>query len=373
MRSRTAVIASLLLGSVLLALAVWLPVVTAQDQGVSLRIQAFAPPTFTFFDNLTFLARRVEQMSGGRVKIEPLPSAAVVPFTQELDGASRGVIDGALTTPGIYLGKHPAAVPLSHGPLFGMDHIDFFGWLYEGGGLELLNEWYTDVLKANVVAIPALPVGPQAQGWVRAPVKNWEEFKRYKLRFFGLGREVLSRAGMTVVSVPGGAVRSAAERGAIDGAEFIGGADDLRLGFHALWKFHLTPGMHEQVHVGNLLINRDVWNKLPADLQAIIRAAATEAFWRWWVRWQRQNADAYKEMVEEHGVKVMRTPDDIHLTFLKYWDEIWQEHAARDPFYRKVIDSQREYAKKVVPYRRSTWPRYEFLADYYWKDEIYAE
>ncbi|MFQ5553526.1 MAG: TRAP transporter substrate-binding protein, partial [Thermoplasmata archaeon] len=346
---------------------------TAQGRAVTLRIQAIWLSGFTPYDNLKLFAQRVEQMSGGRLKIETLPGGAVVPPRQVLDATSRGVIDGAHAAPAYWTGKHRAAIPLGHAPVFGMDFIDFFGWYYEGGGIELLNEWYTDVLKMNVVSFPILPLGPQAQGWFKAPVKSWEDFKGYKYRIFGLGKEVFSRAGMRVVNVPGPDILPAGEQGVIDGAEWFGGIEDLKKGFHTVWKIHLTPGMHDQVGLGDLLINRDVWNKLPPDLQAIIQAAATETFWRWWVRWQRQNAEAYKEMVEKHGVKVFRTPDDIHLTFLKYWDEIREEDAAKDPFYRKVIDSQREYAKRLVPYRRSTWPRYEFVADYYWKEEIYSK
>lgn len=342
-------------------------------QAFTLKVQASWPAGQTLYDNLKMFAERVEKMSGGRLKIETLPAGAIVGPLEVLDATSRGVIDGAHTAPGYWIGRSKAAIPLSHGPLFGMDYIDFFGWYYEGGGLELINEWYRDVLKANVVSFPIISSGPQALGWFKKPIKNWADFKGVKFRIYGLGAEVFKEAGMSVVTLPGGEILPAAERGVIDGAEWVGGVEDLRFGFHNVWKIHLTPGMHEQVTVGDILINKDVWNKLTPDLQAIIQAAATETFFRWWVRWQRQNADAYKEMVEKHKVQVFRTPDDILLTFVKGWDKLAQKWAAEDPFFKKVLESQRKYASQVVPYRRSTWPDYQFLSDYYWKDQIYVK
>jgi TRAP-type mannitol/chloroaromatic compound transport system substrate-binding protein len=275
-------------------------------------------------------SERVEKLSGGRIKVEHLPDGAVVGAFEVLDATSRGIIDGAHTAPAYWIARSRAAIPLSHGPLFGMDFIDFFGWYYHGGGVELLNEWYKDILKANVVSFPIQPAGPQALGWFKKPIKSWADLKGVKYRIYGLGNEVFKDAGMSVVLLPGGEILPAAERGDIDGAEWVGGVEDLRFGFQNIWKYHVTPGMHEQVTVGDLLINRDVWNKLPPDLQEIVKAAATETFWTWWTGWQRQNADAYREMVEKYKVNVSRTPDDILLTFVKAADKLYAKWAEED-------------------------------------------
>jgi TRAP-type mannitol/chloroaromatic compound transport system substrate-binding protein len=346
---------------------------TPSQPSIALKIQASWPAGQTLYENLQMFATRVDQMSAGRLKIETLPDGSVVPALEVLNAVHRGVIDGGHTAPGYWIGKHVAAIPLSHGPLFGMDYVDFFGWYYEGGGVELLNEWYSDVLKMNVISIPILPSGPQALGWFKKPIRSWDDFKGVKFRIYGLGAEVFKDAGMSVVTLPGGEILPAGERGVIDGAEWVGGVEDLRFGFYNIWKYHYTPGMHEPVTVGDLLINKDAWNKLSPDLQEIVRAAATETFWRWWVRWQRQNADAYKELVEKHGVQVARTPDDILMTFLRGWDKFAREQAQQDAFFKKVLDSQRAYAAQVVPYRRSTWPKYEYVSDHYWKDQIYGK
>ena len=127
--------------------------------------------------------------------------------------------------------------------------------------------------------------------------------------------------------------------------------------------------MHESVTIGEVIINRDVWEKLPPDIQEIVQSAATEAFYRWWARWQKQNAEAIKALREEHGVQVHRTPDEILYAFLEAWDKIAEREAENDPFFKKVLESQRQYASVIVPAKRFMFPAYEFAADHYWPEE----
>jgi len=346
----------------------------AGTRATTLKVQASWPSGLTLYDNLKMFAERVEKMSNGRLKIEHLPGGAVVGPFEVLDATHRGVIDGAHSGAAYWVGKHKAAGLLANCPAgpFGMDYIDWFGWVYEGGGWELYQEFYQQVLKMNVVAIPILPAGPQALGWFKRTVKDWEDFKGMKYRIPGIAADVFKEAGMSVVTLPGAEILPAAERGVIDAAEWVGGIEDMRLGFHNVWKVHYAPGIHEPATVADLYLNKDVWDKIPPDLQEIIKAAATETFFRWFVRFHKQNAEAYKELVEKHNVQVYRTPDDILLRFLETWDQIAEREAARDPFFKKVLDSQRQYAGLLVPYRLSTWPMYEFAGNYYWKDRIYG-
>lgn len=349
-----------------------LPVAHAQKP-IKLKFQASWPTGLTIFDNFKMFADKVNKMSGGRLEIETLPAGAVVGAFEVLDATARGVIDGGHTAPGYYTGKHWAAIPLSHGPLFGMDFIDMYGWYWEGGGLELLNEWYQKVLKLNVVSFPITAAGPQALGWFKREIKGWDDFKGFKIRIYGIGGDVFTKAGVTTVQLPGAEILPAAERGVIDAAEWVGGIEDLKLGFHNVWKHHYTPGMHEPTTVGDLLINKTTYDKLGDDLKEIIKNAAQATFFRWWVGWQKQNANAYKEMVEKHGVQIHRTPQDILDNFLTTYDEIVAEKVESDPFIKKVIESQRAYAGLVVPYRRSTWPSYEYASDHYWKDQLFLK
>ncbi len=338
------------------------------QQKIKLKFQATWPAGLTLYENFKFFAERVKNMSGGRLEIETLPAGAIVPAFEVLDATNRGVIDGAHAWAAYWVGKDKTAVLFTGGPggTFGMDFIDYIGWMYEGGGLELYNEFYQKVLKMNVVVFPILAAGPQAFGWFKKPIKNLEDFKGMKCRETGMAAEVYKEMGMTVVNMPGGEILPAAERGVIDCAEWIGGEEDYRLGFHNIWKYYYSPGMHENTTVGELLINKGVWDKLPPDLKAMVEAAATEAFVRHWASFQRLNSDAIKKMVEQHDVQLLETPQDILYEFLKTWDKLAAEEAAKNPFFKKVLESQRNYASYVVPTKRFLFPEYSFAADYYW-------
>jgi TRAP-type mannitol/chloroaromatic compound transport system substrate-binding protein len=190
-----------------------------------------------------------------------------------------------------------------------------------------------------------------------------------KCRQTGMAAEVFQRMGMQTVNMPGGEIIPSAQRGVIDCAEWVGGVEDMRLGFQNVWKYHYTPGVHENVTIAELLINGDVWKALSPQHQEMIKSASTETFYRWWAKWQRQNADALKELQEKHNVQVLRTPPDILIAFLKTWDEIVKEESAKNPFFKKVIDSQRAYASVVVPAKRFYFPPYSFVANYYWPEK----
>jgi TRAP-type mannitol/chloroaromatic compound transport system substrate-binding protein len=243
--------------------------------------------------------------------------------------------------------------------------MDFLGWIYESGGLEMWWELYQKELKLNVVAFPILPASPQALGWFRRPITGVEDFKGMKCRQTGIVGEIYKRMGMNTVNMPGGEIVPSAERGVIDCAEWVGGVEDLRLGLPQVWKYHYTPGMHESSSIGELIINTEVWAALTPQQQEAIRSATTETFVRWWVKWQKQNADAIEEMQTKHGTQILRTPPEILTEFLKAWDAIAQEEMAVNPFFKKVYESQKAYAAKVVPAKRFMFPPYSFAANYY--------
>jgi TRAP-type mannitol/chloroaromatic compound transport system substrate-binding protein len=342
-----------------------------QAQTTTLKMQAAWPASLTLYENFTFFADRVSKLSGGSLKVETMPAGQVVPAFEVLDATSKKVLDGAHAWAAYWVGKNKAAVLFTGGPggTFGMDFIDAMGWMFEGGGLELYQEFYQKELKLNVVALPIMPAGPQAFGWFKRPIKNLADFKGMKCRQTGMAAEVFQRMGMQTVNMPGGEIIPSAQRGVIDCAEWVGGVEDLRLGFHNVWKYHYTPGVHENVTIAELLINSDVWKTLSPQHQEIIKSAATETFYRWWAKWQRQNADALKELQEKHNVQVLRTPPDILIEFLKAWDAIAKEEGEKSPFFKKVHDSQRAYASVVVPAKRFMFPPYSFVANYYFPEK----
>lgn len=337
----------------------------------TLKVQATWPASSMLYDNFKLFAERVEKLSGGRLKIETLPAGAIVPPFEVLEATSKKVLDGAHAWAGYWVGKNKAAVLLTGGPggTFGMDFVDYMGWMYHGGGLQLYQEFYDEVLKQNVVVFPILPAGPQAFGWFKRPVRNWNDMKGMKCRETGMAGEVFQAAGMRVVNMPGGEILPAAERGVIDCAEWVTPGEDLKMGFHNIWKYYYMPGMHENVTVGELLINKDVWKSLAPDLQEMVRSASIETFLLFQAKFNQENAAALKELQDKHKVQVLRTPNDILLTFLKTWDRVAEKEAAANPFFKKVLESQRKYAALLVPARRFMYPPYEFAANYYWPEK----
>ncbi|PWB64769.1 MAG: hypothetical protein C3F17_06150 [Bradyrhizobiaceae bacterium] len=314
----------------------------------------------------------VEKMSGGRIKVEALPAGAIVPAFEVFDATSRGVLDVGMAPFGYILGKSLAGIPLSHGPLFGMDGNDFYGWFYDGGGNALLEEFYSSVIKLNLVAFPIPTDYPQGLGWFKKPIKNLEDLKGIKYRIYGIGAETYGKLGVSVVTLPGGEIVPAMERGVIEGAEWINCLEDKKLGLHNVAKYFYTPGMHEPVTGGQLMINKNIWAKLSPDLQEIVKVASVYATTMRNFAFQRETAEACQELLKA-GVQIIRTPDDILANFLDRWEKIQEEYAAKDPFYKKVIESQKAYAEKVVPFRLSFHPPYEFAGNHYWKHKVFRK
>ena len=340
------------------------------QQVVNLKMQATWPASLTLYENFTYFVERVGKISNGTLKIDAMPAGQVVPAFEVLDATHKKVLDGAHAWSGYWVGKNKAAILCTGGPggTFGMHMIDAMGSLHHGGGNELCSELFQKELKLNVQWFPILPSGPQAFGWFKRPIKNLADFKGMKCRQTGMAAEIWQRMGMTTVNMPGGEIIPSAQRGVIDCAEWVGGVEDLRLGFHNVWKYHYTPGMHENVTIGEVVFNMDVWKGLSNQHQEMIKSAANEAFLIWWAKWQKQNSEALKELQEKHGVRILRTPPEILVEFLKTWDKVAAEEAAKSPFFKKTHESQRQYASLVVPAKRFYFPPYSFAANYYFPE-----
>ena len=338
----------------------------------TLKGQSSHPASANFHQAFQLWAETVEKMSAGRLKVEALPAGAIVPPFEVFDATSRGVLDVGWAPFGYILGKSPVGIPLSHGPLFGMDAQDYGAWYYDGGGMDLLQEFYDDVIKLNVVGFPIVTDYPQALGWFKKPIENLEDLKGIKYRIYGIGAETYGRLGVSVVTLPGGEIVPAIERGVIEGAEWINCLEDKKLGLPDVANYFYTPGMHEPITGGQLMINKDVWAKFPDDIKKMVEVASLYAATKRNFSFHRETAEACQQLVDA-GVQVVRTPDDILENFLNDWEKIQAEYAEKDPFYKKVIESQKKYAEIVVPYRLSFWPPYDFAGEYYWGDKVYRK
>jgi len=337
----------------------------------TIKVQSTWSPGFTLQDHLRTLAERVEKLTAGSVKIDAMSAGQVVPAFEVLDATNKKVIDGYHAISYYWSGKSPAMALFSGPPggPFGMDHMDFLGWLYVGGGLDMWRDFYQKEMKLDIIMWPAQPSSPQALGWFKRPLRTVADFKGMKCRQTGLNAEIYAKLGQSVVNMPGSDIVPAAQRGLIDCAEWFGGVEDLRLGLPGVFKYHYTPGMHENNAIGEFGMHLDVWKSLNPQQQEAINSAIKDTFITWLTRWQKQNADALEEMIKKQGVQIRRTPPEILLASLKAWDQIAAENSAKNPTFKKVYQSQREYAAKVVPAKRALFPPYSFAANYYWPPE----
>lgn len=362
--------ASWLAGGVSAALLLASTLVPAAAQ-TKLRVQASFPPTSVAMDGFRLWAERVKTMSAGRIDMEGLAAGTVVPAFEVLDAVHKGVVDGGYSASAYWVGKHRAAglFGATPGGPFGMDELDFYGWLHTGGGLELYHELYQKELKRDVTVIPLAWVGYQVFGWYAKPIKNWEDLRGRKCRQTGIFAELIARSGMSVVNMPGGEILPAAERGLIECAEWASPVDDMKIGFHLAWKHYYMPSVHEISPILEVLFNMAIWNKLPPDHQQIMKTAAWEATVMQRLQTNLWNVDAMEELKTKHGVTIHRTPEDILKKILETWDQMVVEESAKNPFFKKVSESQKAYAGKVVPLRGSAYPDYNITKQHYWGDK----
>jgi TRAP-type mannitol/chloroaromatic compound transport system substrate-binding protein len=368
MRKRVAVLCVLAAAGLMTASPA--PGQTPAVKPIVLKGQSSHPAASNFHLIFKLWAEQVEKMSGGRLKIETLPGGAIVPPFEVFDATSKAVLDVGMAPFGYIQGRNTATIPMSHGPLFGMDGQDYYAWYYDGGGMKLLEEFYRDHLKLNIVGFPIPTDYPQGLGWFKKPINSLADLKGMKYRIYGIGAETYGKLGVAVVTIPGQEIVPAMERGVIEGAEWINCLEDKKLGLHKVARHYYTPGMHEPVTGGQLMFNTDVWKKLPPDLQEIVRVASVYATTMRNFAFNRETADACQDLIKE-GVQIHRTPDDILINFLNEWEKIQAEYAEKNPFYKKVLDSQKAYAEVVVPFRLSWFPSYEFAGNYYWKSKVY--
>ena len=326
---------------------------TAQSP-VRMRIQTAVPSASIYFELLKKMGDRIDRMSGGRVKMEMLPDGAVVPAFEILDAVDKGVVDGGYAWTHYWSGKNPAAGLFSNpmaGAGVGLDQLSHVAWIFEGGGYDLYRKLYSDVLKVNVEPLFVQPMGPDPLGWFKRPIASAEDFKKMKYRSPpGITGEIFKEMGVSAVALPGGEIVPGAQRGVIDAAEWIGPADDLNLGLQTGWKNYYLQGLHQSTDLGEVLSNTTVWTKLSPDLQEIIRTAAMASMTETYTYNVARNAQAIVRLRNEFKVQIHDTPKDFFPEFVRATNVVLDRYSAKDPFFKKVLDSQRQFARTVVPY-----------------------
>ena len=277
----------------------------------------------------------IDRMSDGAFEIKFFEPGALVPALECFDAASKGSVEACWTTPGYHTGKYPAlafftAVPF--GPGFG----EFMAWKIFGGGNELRAEIYD---QHGLISIDCFAIGPETSGWFREQIGSLEDLRGLKMRFFGLGAQVMQKLGVSTQLLAGADIYPALERGVIDATEFSMPNMDIDLGFYQVAKYNYYPGWHQQVSVSEMLMNKAAFEALPDPYQAMIEIGLGESVQYTYAETEAKNPAAMNKMLEEYGVTNVRWTDEQLAAIERAWLEVLEEQSAADPLFKKVADS----------------------------------
>ena len=314
-------------------------------------------------------ADRVEEMSGGRLKIDVLPAGAVVAAFQVLDAVNDGVLDAAHSVPVYWYGKNKAASLFGTGPVFGGSATTMLSWFYEGGGKELYDELTQDILGMDVDGYLGFPMFAQPFGWFKDEVNTAEDLNGFKYRTVGLAADLLQSMGMSVAQLPGGEIVPAMERGVIDAFEFNNPSSDKDFGAHDVAKNYYLSSYHQASESFEFLFSKFTMEELDPDLRAILKYGVEAVSTANTAKAMRRYSADLKWLQEEAGVTVHRTSEDILAAQLEAWDKLIPE-LEQDPFMKKTLDSQRAWVEQVTFYELMNSPDYALAYDHYFPGKL---
>ena len=328
----------------------------SKAQTVSLRFQSTWPAKDIFHEYANDFAKKVNDMAGGRLKIEVLPAGAVVPAFQLLEAVAKGTLDGGHGVVAYHYGKNSALALWGSGPGYGMDPNMLLSWHYYGGGDALLQEIYKS-LNIDVVSYLYGPMPTQPFGWFKKPIAKVEDVKGIKFRTVGLAVDMYTEQGAAVNPLPGGEIVPALDRGLIDGAEFNNASSDRILGFPDVSKVCMLQSFHQSTEQFEILFNKGKYDALPAELKRMIdyavQASSADMSWKAIDR----NSKDYAEL-KKSGVQFYKTPDAILRNQLEVWDKVCTKKSAENAMFKKVLDSQKAFAQ-----RTGAWQN-DYLVDF---------
>ncbi len=332
--------------------AVAAPNVVSAQAPIILKFQSTWPNKDIFHEYATDFVTRVNAIGEGRVKIELLQAGAVVPAFQVLDAVNSGILDGGHGVSAYWYGKNKAFSLFGTAPPFGWRANQYLGWLNYGGGQQLYNELLHDIMKVNVVGFQTGPMPTQPLGWFKKEIKSADDLKNIKFRTVGLAADLFKELGTAVTILPGGEIVPALDRGLIDGAEFNNPSSDRLLGFADVSKTYMVQSYHQAVETFEILFNKTKYDGLPKEVQAMIKYAAESASADMsWKQQERYSKDL--QALKDAGVKVIQTPKPVLEAQLAAWDKVIAASSA-DPFFKKVIDSQKAWAQRIVGWQFET-------------------
>jgi TRAP-type mannitol/chloroaromatic compound transport system substrate-binding protein len=325
-----------------------------KSQGVtSMRWQSTWPQKDIFHEFALDFAKKVNEMTGGDLKIEVLPAGAVVPAFGVLDAVSKGTLDGAHGVLSYHYGKQTALALWGSSPAYGMDANMILAWHKYGGGKELLTKVYAS-LGANVVSFPYGPMPTQPLGWFKKPITKPDDFKGMKFRTVGISIDLFQGMGAAVNALPGAEIVPAMDRGLLDAAEFNNASSDRALGFADVSKVCMLQSYHQNAEQFEILFNKTKFDGLPEKMRAIIAyavdAASADMSWKAIDRYSKD----YIELQTKDKVRFYRTPDSVLQKQLEIFDQVEAKKSAENPMFKEIAESQRKFAERAVKWDLDT-------------------
>ncbi|MDP3163430.1 MAG: TRAP transporter substrate-binding protein [Reyranella sp.] len=340
------------------------PAVVKAQGPISMRWQSTWPSKDIFHEYALDYAKKVNDMTGGDLKIEVLPAGAVVPAFGLLEAVSKGTLDGGHGVLVYHYGKQTALALWGSGPGYAMDANMLMAWHKYGGGKELLDKLYASI-NANVVSFPYGPMPTQPLGWFKKPITKVDDLKGLKFRTVGISIDVFQGMGAAVNALPGGEIVSAMDRGLLDAAEFNNASSDRLLGFADVSKVCMLQSYHQNAEQFEIMFNKDKYNALPEKMRAIIanavEAASQDMQWKAIDRYSKD----YVELQTKDKVKFYKTPDAVLKRQLEIYDEVVTKKAADNPLFKEIVQSQLAFAKRATQWEQDTVVSRKMAFDHY--------
>jgi TRAP-type mannitol/chloroaromatic compound transport system substrate-binding protein len=338
-------------------------VVSAQGV-ITMRWQSTWPSKDIFHEFAQDYAKKVNDMTGGDLRIDVLPAGAVVPAFGLLDAVSKGTLDGGHGALVYHYGKQTALALWGSGPGYAMDANMLLAWHKYGGGKELLAKLYASI-GGNVVSFPYGPHPTQPLGWFKRPITKVDDFKGLKYRTVGISIDLFTAMGAAVNALPGGEIVSAMDRGLLDAAEFNNASSDRALGFADVSKVCMLQSYHQNAEQFEIMFNKTKYDALPEKLRAIIAiavdAASADMTWKAIDRYSQD----YVELQSKENVKFYKTPDAILQKQLELYDEVVAKKAAENPLFKEIVQSQLAFARRTTRWEQDTVVSRRMAFDHY--------
>ena len=286
----------------------------------------------------------VDRMSAGKFEVRFYEPGALIPALECFDAVGKGSVEACWTTPGFHASKYPAMpffTTVPFGPSFG----EFLAWKWFGGGNKFRDEIYE---KHGLKAFDSFCIGPETSGWFRREIKDADDMKGIKMRFFGLGAKVMEKMGVQTQLIAPADIFPALERGVIDATEFSMPTMDFKQGFHQVAKFNYFPGWHQLVSCSEILMNKEKFDALPDPFKAMLEVASNAQIAYTYAESESAQFDVMAEMKAKNGVQFKRWSDADLAKYEKAWLEVIVEESAKDPLFKKISDHYLDYRKRYA-------------------------